>query len=90
MCTSLVKGGVLSLSELQKILELCKILKIKYLQFGSRQDILLPIDEITKKLQQESSLEITNRTYKTSFLLMLRAIFLNTQIGSIALNTSMP
>ena len=38
----LVRGGVLSPSELKQIVELAELAGIDALMFGSRQDILLP------------------------------------------------
>lgn len=55
----IVKGGILLLGELQKILTLCETLQLPYVHFGSRQDIVLPIYKIDKKIQAQSNLEIT-------------------------------
>ena len=38
----LIKGGVLSPSELKQIIEMTEALGLDYIHFGSRQDILMP------------------------------------------------
>jgi len=41
----LIKGGVLSPSELKQIISMCTALGLKSLSFGSRQDIVFPYEE---------------------------------------------
>jgi len=41
----LIKGGVLSPSELKQIISMCRALGLKSLSFGSRQDIVFPYEE---------------------------------------------
>ncbi|MCB9202885.1 MAG: rubredoxin [Flavobacteriales bacterium] len=46
----IVKGGVLSLSELKRIIHIVKQLEIDYISFGSRQDIMFPYSELNHDL----------------------------------------
>lgn len=49
----LVKGGVLSPSELKQIVELAELAGLDALMFGSRQDILLPTDKDLSEIAQD-------------------------------------
>ncbi|AEE52437.1 rubredoxin [Haliscomenobacter hydrossis] len=49
----LVRGGVLSPSELKQIVELAELAGIDALMFGSRQDILLPTDQDLSVIAQD-------------------------------------
>ncbi|MDB4297277.1 rubredoxin [Flavobacteriaceae bacterium] len=45
-----IKGGVITPNELKKIINLSKALNLKYIHFGSRQDILLRVKDEQKNL----------------------------------------
>lgn len=49
----LVKGGVLSPSELKQIVELAELAGLDALMFGSRQDILFPTDKDLSEIAQD-------------------------------------
>lgn len=49
----LVRGGVLSPSELKQIVELAELAGLDALMFGSRQDILLPTDQDLSEIAQD-------------------------------------
>lgn len=48
-----IKGGVLSPSELKRVIELAEALGLKEISFGSRQDINLPINESDKEILEK-------------------------------------
>ena len=50
-----IKGGVLSPSELKRVIELAEKLDLKEISFGSRQDINFPIKEADKGILEEFS-----------------------------------
>lgn len=52
------KGGILSIGELQKIVNICEQLHLDYIYFGSRQDIVLPIFEIDETMLKSTDLKI--------------------------------
>lgn len=57
----LIKGGVLSPSELKQIVELAELAGLNTLMFGSRQDILLPTDQdLTSIVKDFPQLSIEN------------------------------
>lgn len=45
-----IKGGVITPNELQKIIKLTKALNLNHIHFGSRQDILIKVEEEQKQL----------------------------------------
>ncbi len=49
-----VYGGILSPSDLLGIMEISEMCGNKYVLFGSRQDIMFPINDIDKKIVEES------------------------------------
>lgn len=64
----MVKGGILSPSELKQIVEAAEIMDLSAILLGSRQDILIPSDlsvkEINGKLPNFNIEYVANRTYQ--------------------------
>ncbi|MEO0340921.1 MAG: rubredoxin, partial [Bacteroidota bacterium] len=67
LCRVLIKGGILSPSELKQITNLIKGCGLDYLHFGSRQDILFPktdmLDEVVSKYPQFSIEELMKKKH---------------------------
>jgi len=49
----LIKGGIISPSELSHVIDMTDHLGLDYLHFGSRQDILIPSNEKSKDIEKE-------------------------------------
>ncbi|MEN0051183.1 MAG: rubredoxin, partial [Bacteroidota bacterium] len=63
----LIKGGVLSPSELKQIIDLVEGTGLDYFHFGSRQDILFPrtkkLAEVSKQFPQFDIEELSQKKY---------------------------
>ena len=67
LCRILIKGGVLSPSELLQIIDLVEACDLDYFHFGSRQDILFPkndkLQEVGKQFPNLEVEELSNNQY---------------------------